>query len=149
MLRLITIILLGVFLFGCKSTSEVSRESHVFFINGDNIEVSDDLLKKIRSRIDAQGVQIVTSALMDKKDVRWTLDYISLSELLYSQDCEHVQLLNTRKFDINRDIDENGTHIKAGSFDYVWEIKVCDILRYYRVVNELGDNSFTVYPLKL
>ncbi|QPB83541.1 hypothetical protein CWC22_011305 [Pseudoalteromonas rubra] len=149
MLRLITTILLGMFLFGCKSTTEVSRESHVFFINGDKIEVSDDLLKKIRSRIDTQGVQIVTSTLMDKNDVRWTLDYISLSELLYSQDCEHLKLLNTRKFDINRDVDKNATHIKAGAFDYVWEIKVCDILRNYRVVNELGDNSFTVYPLEL
>jgi hypothetical protein len=148
-LKLLILILISVLFLGCKSTSEVSRESHVFFLNGKNIEVSGNFLQKIRTRIDAEGIQIVTNELMDKSDVRWTLDYISLSEFLYSKDCKNLQLLKTRKFDKDSDIDKNGSHIKAGLFDYVWEIKVCDSLHNYRVVNELGDKSFTVYPLEL
>lgn len=126
-----------------------SRESNTFNLNGREIEVSDELLEKIRSRINAEDVEIITSTLMDKDDVRWALDYISLGELIYSKGCESLKLLNTRKFDSKVDVDKYGSHIVPGVFDYVWEVKVCEKQHNYRVVNEKGDSSFTVYPLEL
>lgn len=125
------------------------NQSHTFNLNGKEIEVSDEFLDKIRSRMNATGVEIETSTLMNKTDVRWTLDYISLSEMLYSRGCDNLKLLNTRKFNPEVDIDKSGAKIVSGLFDYIWEVKVCEKLHNYRVVNEKGEPSFTVYPLEL
>jgi hypothetical protein len=107
------------------------------------------MLQELRDRIDAKGVEIKTHTLIKKSDVRWILDYISLSEVVFSPDCKKIKLIKTRNFDSNSDNDDSGAQIKVGLFDYVWEIKVCDTQHNFRVVNQKGSSSFVVYALEL
>jgi hypothetical protein len=137
------------FMLAAICSSVVAQQSHQFNLGGKEITVSDEMLQQLRDRIDAKDVEIKTHALVKKSDVRWILDYISLSEAVFSPDCEKVKLINTRKFNSESDNDDSGAQIEVGLFDYVWEIKVCDKQHNFRVVNQKGTSSFVVYALEL
>ncbi len=107
------------------------------------------MLLGLREKRKGNTSLIVTSSLLSETDVQWSLDYISLMEIINSKGCESLQVLQTRKFDSSKDIDNTGAKIESGLFDYVWEVQVCDIQRNYRLVNQKGDASFTLYPLNL
>jgi 5S rRNA maturation endonuclease (ribonuclease M5) len=127
----------------------ISQEPHRFNLGGKEIEISHEMLLELRNRMDATDVKIRIHKLVSKQDVQWILDYISLSEVVFSPNCNQLKLLNTRNFNIETDIDNSGAEIDVGLFDYVWEIKVCDIQHNFRVVNQKGSESFVVYALEL
>ncbi len=142
--------LLAICLVGCASNKEsLSRNANVFNLNGKNISVTDGMLAELREKWKGNTSLIVTSSLLKEADVQWSLDYISLMEVINSKGCNSLQVLQTRKFDSATDTDSTGANIEPGLFDYVWEVQVCDIQRNYRLVNQKGNSSFTLYPLNL
>ncbi len=142
--------LLAICIVGCANNKEsLSSNTNVFNLNGKNISVTDGMLVELREKWKGNTNLIVTSGLLKKADVQWSLDYISLMEVINSKGCNSLQVLQTRKFDIANDIDTTGAEIESGLFDYVWEVQVCDIQRNYRLVNQKGSSSFTLYPLNL
>jgi hypothetical protein len=144
------ITLLAICLAGYATSNEsLSSNANVFNLNGKNISVTDSMLIELREKWKGNPNLIITSSLLKKSDVQWSLDYISIIEVVNSEGCNSLQVLQTRKFDPARDTDSTGANIESGLFDYVWEVQVCDIQRNYRLVNEKGGSSFTLYPLNL
>jgi len=142
--------LLVISLFGCAANNEsLSSGTNVFNLNGKNISVSDNMLLDLREKWKGNTNLIITSSLLKEADIQWSLDYISLIEVINSQGCNSLRIVQTRKFDSAKDIDNSGAKIEPGLFDYVWEVQVCDIQRNYRLVHQKGDQSFTLYPLNL
>ena len=142
--------LLIISLFGCATNKEpLSSSANVFNLNGKNISVTDSMLLELREHWKGNTSVIVTSSLLKESDVRWSLDYISLMEVINSKGCKSLEVIQTRKFDPASDIDNTGAKIESGAFDYVWEVKVCETQRNYRLVNQKGSQSFTLYPLNL
>ncbi len=138
------------FLVGCATDkNSLSKNENVFNLNGKNISVSDKWLIELRGKWKGNSFSIITSSQLTKDDVQWSLDYISLIESINSKDCNSLTIIQTRKFDANNDIDLSGANIEPGLFDYIWEVGVCDLQRDYRLVNQKGDASFTLYPLNL
>ena len=131
------------------SEEQRSGSANIFNLNGRNISVSDSFLLELREYWKGNTGVIVTSSLLKEADVRWSLDYISLMEVVNSKECKSLEVMQTRKFDPTSDTDNTGAKIESGAFDYVWEVKVCDIQRSYRLVNQKGSPSFTLYPLNL
>lgn len=136
--------LLVLCLTGCATSN-----ANVFNLNGKNISVTDGMLLELREKWKGHTNLIVTSGLLKQVDVQWSIDYISLMEAINSKGCNSLQVLQTRKFDADKDIDTTGANIASGLFDYVWEVQVCEIIRNYRLVNQKGNSSFTLYPLNL
>jgi len=149
-MKRITISLLAISMSSlCLSEDSLSGSANTFNLNGRNISVSDSMLLELREHWKGNTNVIVTSSLLKKADVRWSLDYISLMEVIDSKGCKSLEVMQTRKFDPASDTDNTGAKIESGAFDYVWEVKVCDTQRNYRLVNQKGSQSFTLYPLNL
>jgi hypothetical protein len=133
---------------GCASTQNKDlRNENIFNVNGKNIVISNDSLRELRNKWQGEAF-IITSILMDKSDVQWIIDYISIYEKAVSKDCDILKGIQTRKFDINEP-QLKRFDLKVGAFDYAWDIEVCGSIHTYRIVNEMGSDSFIVYPTKL
>ncbi|KZM42129.1 hypothetical protein OA92_13050 [Marinomonas sp. SBI22] len=142
---------LFIILFSSLSISGEPLSSNVntFNLNGKNVTLSDSMLSNLREHWKGSRNLIRTSSFMKKADVRWSLDYISLIEVINSKGCKSLEVVNTKKFDPEIYSDNTGVKIESGLFDYVWEVKVCDKYRNYRLVNPKDNQSFTLYPLNL
>ncbi len=142
---------LSIFLiFGCASTSEPeANNSNTFNLNGQNITLSEEVLTELRNKWELSKTPIVVSTQLTQADIQWSMDYISVMELVNSQGCESLEILESRNFENAIDTDNTGANMIPGKFDHVWEVQVCAKQRKYRIINEKGDSSFTVYPLNL
>lgn len=129
---------------GCST----ARKPNEFYLNGKKMVVSEAVIKSLRDRwVALNNKTIIASSLMDASDVQWSMDYISMIEMVRNKDCDAIELTKTRKFDIERDLDKTGAKIKPGLFDYIWEVKSCDEQRSYRLVNPKGGAGFALYPI--
>ncbi|QOL24697.1 hypothetical protein LP316_10145 [Thalassotalea sp. LPB0316] len=131
------------------SEESLARSSNIFNLNGKNIPVPDNVLSQLREHWKGETSMIVPNKMLNEADIRWSLDYISILELINNKECKSLELLQTRNFDPVSDTDNSGAQITSGLFDYVWEIKACDIQRQYRVVHPKGIPSFAIYPINL
>ncbi len=130
------------------SLSAANASDNVFNINGKNISLTDELLEEFRGHWEGSKFIKIT-AFLDKSDTQWIFDFISLREYLLNNKCKELILMETRVFDHSKDIDNVGSHIKAGKFEYMWQLNACSKERKYRIVNEEGTSDFIVYPLNL
>lgn len=137
-----------ILLFSFLTLSVSYGNENVFNINGQYISLTDSELKEFRDKWQGSNI-IKTSTLLNKSDIQWIFDFISLREYVLNKKCNKLILKKTRKFDSRKDKDEVGSHIKAGKFEYMWEVKACSKTRKYRIVNEKGTSDFIVYPLSL
>ncbi|MGB5407392.1 MAG: hypothetical protein WBN43_11475 [Thiogranum sp.] len=144
MQKLIIMILSSILIGGCATSQRAPRRENLFTINGQTIEISDELLETYRSRWVGSSL-IEAGPDLRKEDLQWSLDLISMYESLQNEDCKQFQLMQTRDFNSEIDTDKRYPNLLPGKFDYVWEIDVCGKYRHYRVVNSMGSGDFSVH----
>ena len=142
-------ILALIFLVGCATKNNGS--DNVFYIGGKRTEIAPELMADLRSRWEAP-FQISASSVLQPKDIRWALDFISISEAINNKECKHLKFIVATPYSEIKDGEENhAAYYKAqpGGFDYAWSISVCGSVHKYRIVQNVKAAEINVIPISL
>ena len=123
------------------------RDPNVFFINGQNYEVPDELLAELRNswndNYSAHGPTKVPVA-----DQQWVMDFIRIVQLSASNDCNDFSLVSIVQYKGGYRPMSDQEIINIGEFDEAWTISACTILFYYRVTHNKNRNDLEIRQIE-
>lgn len=139
----LSLLLVSVSAFGASPI----RAPNIFYIDGQNIELSDSLLQQFRKSWSPNPMNRNIETSLGKADRRWVLEFISIDQgARVKPNCNHLTLLGVKPNNKHIQIIK-GQKMESGAFDELWSINACGHKVNYRVFNAKGTINLGIYEI--